>query len=178
MKFRRRLLVQPRFQTWFLFRFLAYNVTLVGLLGVGIYSWVRIVANTIFRLLGLISDPALQLVRMNIRMGWWFFVGFTLALIGLAILGSFIFSKRIAGPLFAITRHLRKCAERGRLEKIHLRKGDLFTELTDQFNLVVDSISGKESKTSNDIVLKPFGNKEPERHLKTPVDQKRTRSRA
>ncbi len=135
-----------------------YLGTLLLLLGAGIYAWIKIVDQTMFRLLGLISPSALELLKMNSDKATKVFFIVAFALIAVTAFASFVFSRRIAGPLFAFIRHLKRCEQNGRLEEFYLRKGDLFVDLTDSFNRMVQKINSVQAeKSSKNITLKPFG---------------------
>lgn len=158
MKVRWRLLVQPKFQTWFMTRFIIYSGSLLLFWAASIYLWCDIVANSIFELVGLIGPSSFTLVTMNAEKAVKVFVILSVILIGLAVFESFVFSKKIAGPLFAFFRHLKKCEKKGKLEEFTLRKGDLFSELAENFNRVVRAVNAKELEKDLDIKLQPFGN--------------------
>lgn len=135
-----------------------YTASLLFFLGCSVYLWCNIVADSIFKLVGLISPSSFILIQMNANMAVKVFVVLAFVMMGLAVFESFIFSRKIAGPLFAFFRHLKKCEKKGRLEEFSLRKGDLFIELTENFNRVVRAVNSKEStKDSDAIKLQPFG---------------------
>lgn len=106
------------------------------------------------KLAGLIRDPAITLVKLNADQGVTIFAVLCLALLALATLQAFIFSRKIAGPVFAITKHLEKCERTGHLEKIKLRKGDLFFDLENSFNRVVDTINSKSMKDEVELPVR------------------------
>lgn len=85
----------------------------------------------------------MTLIKLNSDTATKVFAGLTFVIVGLALFQALIFSRKIAGPLFAFLRHLKKCEKMGRLEKFSLRKGDLFIELEESFNRVVDMTNAK-----------------------------------
>jgi hypothetical protein len=123
----------------------------------GVYLWFDIVDETIFRLVGLISSGFVSLVRLNVKMGVIVFAVLAVALIGVAIFESLIFSRKIAGPLFAFLRHLKKIEESGRFEKFALRKDDLFVEMATGFNAAVDAVHSKPERKSAKVVPLSLG---------------------
>jgi hypothetical protein len=135
-----------------------YSGSLLVFLGISVYLWCDIVANSIFKLVGLISPDSFTLIKMNAEMAVKVFFVLAVALVCLAVVGSFVFSRKIAGPLFAFFRHLKKCEKKGKLEEFSLRKGDLFEELTENFNRVVRAVNAKDlAKDSETPKLRPFG---------------------
>lgn len=142
MKARTRLLVLTKFQRWFLINFVIYTGLFLGLLAVGLFAWFKIVANEFMQVAGLLSGTFVTNLQRSTENGILVIAVLVLSLLSLAAFQSFLFSRRIAGPLFALARHLEKCEEKGRVERIKLRKDDLFVDLAEKFNRVVDKVEG------------------------------------
>ena len=157
MRLRKRLLVLKKFQVWFLARFFVYTTAVLLLSTVGVYFWFKVVADSVFKLAALLKDSFVGLVALNAKMGVVVFAVLFVGLLGLALLEAFIFSRKIAGPLFAFLRHLEKCQSRGRWERFTLRKGDLLVELQETFNRTVDTVNARqEAKSLRTSILLPF----------------------
>ncbi|MDB5037713.1 MAG: hypothetical protein JWQ35_1241 [Bacteriovoracaceae bacterium] len=146
MKIRTRLVVLQKFQTWFFLNFIFYTLVSLSCVAVGAFCWVKIVAVEIFKLAGLISEPTISLLKLNANMGIIILAVLSLSLFALSFLQAFYFSRKIAGPLFAFTRHFEKCERNGRFEKFHLRKGDLFVDMVTTFNRTVDKLNSESSE--------------------------------
>lgn len=142
-KSRTRLLILSSFQRWFLINFVLYTGLFLAILGVGLFYWFKIVVHEVVNVAGLLSETFMQMVNHQAQVGLWMIVGLIILLLGLAAFQSFLFSRRIAGPLYALARHLDQCAEKKELKPITLRKGDLFEDLAAKFNHLVDEMNSK-----------------------------------
>ncbi|MBN8555973.1 MAG: hypothetical protein J0L93_11050 [Deltaproteobacteria bacterium] len=143
MKSRSRLLVLSSFQRWFLFNFVFYTAVFLSVLGAGLFLWYRLVVREISNVAGLLSETFMELLQKQTILGLYMIVGLVLILLGLAAFQSFLFSRRIAGPVFALARHLEKCEQAGELKHLKLRKDDLFVDLAEKFNRLADSLDHK-----------------------------------
>lgn len=145
MKARTRLLVLSKFQRWFLVNFVIYTGLFLGLLAIGLAMWFKIVVSEMMQVAGLLSQTFISNLNRSTETGLIIIAVLVLSLLSLAAFQSFLFSRRIAGPIFALARHLEKCEERGKIERIKLRKNDLFVDLADKFNRLADAV--EEAKT-------------------------------
>jgi methyl-accepting chemotaxis protein len=146
MKARTRLLVLSKFQRWFLINFVIYTGLFLGLLAIGLVAWFKIVVAEVKEVAGLLSETFVNSLSRSSQNGMIIISVMVLSLLGVAAFQSFLFSRRIAGPLFALARHIEKCEQKGRIERIKIRKDDLFVDLAEKFNRLVDSVEGVESR--------------------------------
>lgn len=72
------------------------------------------------------------------------FLGFVV----LVIWGGLYLSRKIAGPIFALRRHLDRVAEGETLADLPFRKNDYFTELQKSFNHHMDAYRKKVASTA------------------------------
>lgn len=140
MKSRKTLIVLHGFQRWFALTFVGYVITFFAIFGIALYFWFQILVHEMMNVAGLISDTFRTTLEKHLQLGLMITVGFVLTLILVAALQAYFFSRRIAGPLFSLNRHLEKCTEEGKLLPFRLRKGDLFMELADNFNKLRDKV--------------------------------------
>lgn len=143
MKSRNRLLVLSSFQKWFLWTFVFYTGLFLTILGLGLFLWFKIVVREVINVAGLLSETFYSIVQKQTQLGMWMIGALILVLLAVAAFQSIIFSRRIAGPLYAFAKHFDKCSEAGELSPISLRKGDLFGDLADKFNAAVESVNQK-----------------------------------
>jgi hypothetical protein len=143
MKSRSRLLVLTNFQRWFLFNFVFYTAVFLAILGAGLFLWYRLVVQEVSNVAGLLSETFMSLLQRQTTLGLWMILGLVFVLLALAAFQSILFSRRIAGPVFALARHLEKCEQAGELQHLHLRKDDLFVDLEEKFNRLTDRLGNK-----------------------------------
>lgn len=140
-KKRTRLLVLTKFQRWFLRVFVSYAAAFLLIFGVGLFLWFRVLLNELMNLAGLLSETFIAVIQKHILLGFGVTFLFIFLLCVMAGLQALFFSRRIAGPIFSLVKHLEKCEAKGKLEPWTVRKGDLFADLVEQFNLVVEKIN-------------------------------------
>lgn len=140
---RTRLLILSSFQRWFLINFVLYTGLFLTILGVGLFFWFKIVVREVVNVAGLLSETFMAIVNRQTQLGIWMIIGLIVLLLALAAFQSFLFSRRIAGPLYALARHLDQCADKKELKPLTLRKGDLFFDLADKFNHLVSEMDAK-----------------------------------
>ena len=92
---------------------------------------------------GLLSATFLEHVEDSFQKGILMLSLLIFILLTIAGYQSFRFSRRIAGPVYAFIKHIKKCREIDRLEPIQLRENDLFQELADEFNKLAESQNRK-----------------------------------
>ncbi len=138
---RKKILVLNDFQRWFLRNFVLYTALFLGVLGVGLYLWFQIVIKEMINLAGLLSPTFMLAIEKYMGLGVLVVGLLMLVLLTLAAFHSLMFSRKIAGPLFALARHFEKCEEEGQLSPIHLRKDDLFSDIADKFNKLSNTIN-------------------------------------
>lgn len=141
---RTKLVVLTKFQKWFVINFLLYTAAFLAIFAVGLLAWFKLLAQGLLNNFGgLLSPTFVELTEKHMTYGV-FAVGVLVAtLLGLAAWQSLIFSRRIAGPLFAFARHLENCERDGKLTHLQLRQGDLFSEMAEKFNGLADRINGE-----------------------------------
>jgi hypothetical protein len=142
-KSRDRLLFFRRFQFWFIFRFTAYTALYLSALFVGLFLLFRIIVNELLNLAGLFSKDFVESIHSHSLLGLVSLLGLFFVLVTLSSFQAIFMSRRIGGPIYAFTRHLEECGKAGQLKTFKLREGDLFTELADKFNSVVQKMDEK-----------------------------------
>lgn len=134
MKLRTKLLVMKPFQRWFIVSFLSYTAIFLSILGASLYLFFRLMVDEMLQVGGLLSQSYAQTLQQNLDRSLYVIAGITVGLLIIAGAHAFFFSYKIAGPLFAITRHIEKCADAGQLVPLALRKDDLFSDLAVQIS--------------------------------------------
>ncbi len=142
MKKRTRLLVLNEFQRWFLINFIGYTLVFLALFALGLFMYFKFVAQELMEMGGLLSSTFLNLIQKHMMWGFWFLLLLVFVLVGLAAYQALFFSRRIAGPIFALSRHLEKCLDDKQLKPLKLRDDDLFREVAEKFNRVVERSDG------------------------------------
>lgn len=146
MQKRRRLVVLRAFQHWFIKVFVLYMALFLGVFALGLYLWFKLLMSEVLNLSGILSDTFGALVERHLWMGFYLTLLFVMILVLIAGLQAMLFSRRIAGPLFSLSRHLEKIEKTGKFEPWKLRKGDLFMDLPEQLNSVLEKLGkGKSS---------------------------------
>lgn len=141
MRARKKVLVLSQFQRWFLINFVLYTAGFLLILSGGLFLWFNVIVKEILNLGGLLSPTFLEMVNKHVYFGIGVIVLLVACLIGLAAFQSIYFSHRIAGPIFALLRHLEKCEADGKLSHFKLRDKDLFIDVANQFNRMSDKVS-------------------------------------
>jgi methyl-accepting chemotaxis protein len=142
-KARTQMVVLESFQRWFLWNFVMYTGLFLSVFGLGLYLWFKVLLGEVLNLAGLLSQTFMDLIEKHLQLGMFITIGFIVILMVVAALQALFFSRKIAGPLFSLSKHLSKCQAEGKLKHWETRKGDLFRELVDQFNDLVDQTQGK-----------------------------------
>jgi|688.fasta_scaffold904061_2 hypothetical protein len=140
MKTRKTLIVLADFQRWFLISFVLYVMAFVSVFAIGIYAYFQIVAKNIRDVAGLLSQTQMDLIERHLQQGLYALIGLVVMTAVIAGFYALIFSRRIAGPIFALSRHLDRCIESKKLEPLTLREGDLFKDIADRFNRLAEQI--------------------------------------
>ena len=131
---RRRKLINPRFQLKLVLIFLG-----VGLAGVLLQS--VLMSRALAQLAGQIPSRELELLSQVPAMVRVNLLWSSLLLVPLFLLVGITVTFRIAGPIFAIERHLRRVAAGEEAGRCRIRKDDEFHSLCDAVNLALDSES-------------------------------------
>jgi len=113
----------------------------VTVFAVGIYAYFQIVAKNIQQVAGLLSQTQMDLIERHMQQGLWALIALVVMTSVIAGFYALIFSRRIAGPIFAISRHLDRCIQNRKMETLTLREGDLFTDIADRFNKLSEQIT-------------------------------------
>jgi len=158
MRFRTRYLIQPKFQL--LFSGILVLIALLSALFVGFTIYLLIYMNNLtFVKYNLHMTPEfLTLLHKQGRVVIVAWLGsFSVVSVILFVAGIFL-SHRIAGPLFAFTREMKKLKEGDLTARLELRKRDEFKELKAPFNQWVECLQhmtlqdiDKISKLSRDL---------------------------
>lgn len=138
MKPRTRYLIQPKFQL--LFSAILVGIALLSALLVGFTIYLLIYMNNLtFVKYNLHMTPEfLTLLHKQGRIVVMAWIGsFSVVAVALFVTGIFL-SHRMAGPLFAFTREMRKLKEGDLSAHLEFRKKDEFKELKIPFNQWVD----------------------------------------
>lgn len=140
MKFRTRYLIHPKFQL--LFSAMLILIALICALWVGAIIYILIYTNNlIYVKYNIHTSP--QFLSLLVKQGrivvvaW--IASFAIIAVILFIAGIFL-SHRMAGPLFALTREMKKLKEGDLTAHLRLRKRDEFKELKAPFNQWVESM--------------------------------------
>lgn len=123
--------------------FIGYTLLFLTIFAVGIVAYFRFIANELIEVGGLLSSTFLSLVEKHLYWGVWMILLLVVILVGLAAYQALFFSRRIAGPIFALSRHLDRCLESKELKPLKLRDDDLFVEVADKFNKMVEQVNTK-----------------------------------
>jgi len=134
MKKRGQNFVLRRFQTWFLTRLVLYALAFSALLLVGFTIWYRAIFSEILSVGGLLSSTYVEILQEKAVRGFWILCSISISLVIITGYLGFLFSARIAGPVYALLRHFEKCSEKGELIPLKFRKDDQLTEIADRFN--------------------------------------------
>ena len=138
---RTRLLVLNNFQKWFIFNFVFYTALFLTVFGIGLFLWMKLITNEVMELTSILSQSLVDILNQSLRNGLFFTILLLTCLMIVSTWASLIFSRRIAGPLFAMARHLETCERNGKLTHLKIRKDDLFEDLTRNFNAMVDRMN-------------------------------------
>src|SRR5690606_2454334 len=95
----------------------------------------------ILRFAGLLSPSFIELVNQKLYLGIGIVAAVVVILVGIAAYQSLYFSRRIAGPIYALANHFEKCGESGKIEPLRLRKNDLFSDVAEKFNTMAEKVS-------------------------------------
>lgn len=140
---RKQMVVLASFQRWFLITFVFYTGLFLTVFGVGLYLWFKVLMGELMNLAGLLSQTFMDLINKHLQLGILITVCFIVILLLVAALQALFFSRKIAGPIFSLSKHLAKCNKEGKIERWETRKDDLFKELVDQFNEFIDKFEPK-----------------------------------
>ncbi|MGE0615615.1 MAG: hypothetical protein AB7P04_08230 [Bacteriovoracia bacterium] len=140
---RTRLFMFHKFQHWFIVSFTLYSAVFLMILGGALALWFNLIVRELLRVSGVLSATFTAQIENSMTKGAWFIAGVVVILIAIAAGQAILFSRRIAGPLFAITRHLEKCEEEGKLTPLHLRKNDILHEIEERFNGLVAKVNAE-----------------------------------
>jgi methyl-accepting chemotaxis protein len=143
-----------RFQKWFIGSSLAYLFVILSLLNLGIYLWYRLTVSELLRVSGLLSPTLLLNMKQSVRSGVGVLVVVNLVIVVISAIHSVYFSRKIAGPIYALTKHLRRVTEEGRFSALKLRKGDLFEDLPEQLDKAFGSVCSQQNQQLDDKLTK------------------------
>ena len=134
MKLRTRYLVQPKFQL--LFSGILAGIALIVAVAVGAIIYVLIYShNLIFVKYNVHTSPEFLdlLIRQGKMVTTTWILSFSAVAIILFVAGIFL-SHRMAGPLYALLREMKKIKEGKLNARLTLRKRDEFKNLKSPFN--------------------------------------------
>lgn len=139
-------MVLNNFQKWFLINFIGYTLLFLSLFAGGVVLYFRLVADELIGMGGLLSATLLEKIQKHMILGMGIMAVLVVSLVGLAAYQALFFSRRIAGPIFALSRHLDQCLKNQELKPVKLREGDLFIEVAEKFNRIVDQVNDHSAK--------------------------------
>ena len=147
---RHQQLYFKKFQKWFILSFVLYTAGFLGILSFGIFSWHRVATHQMSEMAGLLSPTFHAQLEASSRNGLIILIAMNLTTIAFAAYQALQFSKKIAGPVYALYRHLDQIAETGEWKPFQLRDGDLFEELPEKLNQAyqLSSTSKRVSETT------------------------------
>ncbi|MBI4041805.1 MAG: hypothetical protein HY390_08075 [Deltaproteobacteria bacterium] len=153
--FRTQYLIHKDFQLRYAF-LLASSAILVALIIGGIFLYSLKESYDVLIQAGMASHPKVQALIHY----WKNFLSYTLVMIlGMLILFltllGIIITHKMAGPIFVLKRKLQEIQKGKWQTPMHLRKGDEFQEMKDEFNqtlLYLQNETKKEIKTLSDIL--------------------------
>lgn len=145
MKKRGQNFVLRRFQTWFLTRLVLYALAFSALLLVGFTIWYRAIFSEILSVGGLLSSTYVEILQEKAIRGFWILCSISISLVIITGYLGFLFSARIAGPVYALLRHFEKCSDKGELVPLKFRKDDQLTEIADRFNQMAKKLGKDQS---------------------------------
>src|SRR3989338_9532013 len=140
MKLRTRYLVQPKFQL--LFSGILAGIALIVAVAVGAIIYVLIYShNLIFVKYNVHTSPEFLdlLIRQGKMVTTTWILSFSAVAIILFVAGMFL-SHRMAGPLYALLREMKKIKEGKLNARLTLRKRDDFKNLKSPFNQWVETL--------------------------------------
>jgi methyl-accepting chemotaxis protein len=140
---RRRLLVDPRFQSEVISSFLAVFVPAALILGAINWAILREVEG-LGQALGMPVDHAFFQRLAQLRTAATAALFVTLAgVIALVVYGGLLRTRRIAGPILAVQRQLERAAQGEGETQVHTRRGDYFAGLLLSFNRLMGEKPGE-----------------------------------
>lgn len=99
-----------------------------------------------------LSGPALATIEATRQQMFWFLVFIEVVFLLITFLISIFMSHRIAGPLYKLTQHMDSVRRGNFGKELAFRKNDHFSELAEDFNLMmtgIRSIFEKNGATAN-----------------------------
>ena len=145
---RKTLVVLKEFQSWFVLQFLSFVGLFLGIFGVSLLLWFRMVVKEVLAVSGLLSPTLVLHIEHSMFRGAILACALLAVMLGVATYHAYRFSRRIAGPLFAVSRHLSKCEKDKKLTPLKLREGDLFREIEVQFNQLAKTLENDSKKNT------------------------------
>lgn len=145
--FRRRFLINPSFQLAFIGRMISVAVAIIAVFyGANAYFFWNLrdqavnqnvpLDHIFFRYLDYHEQ---RITTMVLALG-------VVVILGLAVFGL-LYSHRIAGPLYRLTKHLRAIADnQAEPARVAFRRGDYFQEIASAYN---DQLEARENKAKN-----------------------------
>lgn len=131
---RRRLLVDPRFQSEVISGFLLVFVPATAVL-CGINWAILLEVEGLGQALGMPAEHAFFTRLAQLRTAVTVATLVTLAgVIALVVYGGLVRTRRIAGPILAMQRELERAARGEGENQVQARRGDYFAELLESFN--------------------------------------------
>ena len=122
------------FHRWFFIQMSIYAVSFIALIAFSVYSWVHYFIHRIIEVVPSLTPEGVSVLESSVNSSLLLGLTFLLLLIAIALLSFIQFSRKVAGPLYAISRDVGKMGESGTTFPIRLRQGDLFVEMVDQLN--------------------------------------------
>ena len=140
---RKIILINPKFQLKVIAFFVSLSALSIGSF-YGACIWFFYQFHQMGKDLGLPADHifyrflSVQQAHLN-----YIFIGVSLVVLSILIVGGAILSHRIAGPIYRLCQHFKGISEEKEIRPLSFREGDFFQEITEAVNPVLKKMNDK-----------------------------------
>jgi hypothetical protein len=139
-KIRSRIIIDSKFQRWFLINFVVYTGILLSIFAAILVLWFRLVTAKLIEAAGNVSASFQLILSKHLSFGQEITIYLFFILLFASAFFSYLLSRKIAGPIFSIQRQLDRI-ESGEIDphqfQFRLRKNDQFRGLIDRLNRLI-----------------------------------------